>query len=280
MHQISTENSTTKDLQIRISVESLNDTRWSIPDILEKVKKLCKEDFITNDYIYDLTNSLCVLYKDGLKFKFTHRSFQEYFAAVFLRELTDEELCNISIKVIKNDVTRAIHDSVFTMLYDMAEIRFEKNILLPLLYEFEKDNNYPRKKYDYYFKNQSFTIKFNDDIFPDEDMPELKLWLVRSFSANSILTFLSNFQKFNPSRSSSSLKLKQKAADELLAYLIASRNYVLDQKIDNITILEDKKMYNIFKKTWIGESISNIAKMKEILEKKQEAIGVDLANLM
>lgn len=55
-----------------------------------KKRRVSRIDYDIESYIYDLVNSLCVLYKDGLNYKFAHRSFQEYFEAVFLKELSDE----------------------------------------------------------------------------------------------------------------------------------------------------------------------------------------------
>ena len=40
----------------------------------------------------DLQNqNLCMLVKDGLEYKFVHRSFQEYFAAMYTKLLSDDE---------------------------------------------------------------------------------------------------------------------------------------------------------------------------------------------
>ena len=64
-------------------------TEFSYDELVAFLKKVSinKLTFNIECYIFDLVNSLCVLYKEGLHYKFAHRSFQEYFTALFLKEL-------------------------------------------------------------------------------------------------------------------------------------------------------------------------------------------------
>lgn len=121
-------------------------------DICDALRKNISDVPIFNpmDYLYDLVNSICVLYKDGLNYKFTHRSFQEYFTAVFLKEVSDKHMMKLGTSLAKKDISRLAHDSVFPMLHDMAEYRFEQNILLPLISEFEDMYCNTKDKYDFY----------------------------------------------------------------------------------------------------------------------------------
>jgi predicted NACHT family NTPase len=53
--------------------------------------------FDTNDYQQDLLQHVCMLVKDGLSYRFVHRSFQEYFAAVYTTSrLIDDKQKNYS----------------------------------------------------------------------------------------------------------------------------------------------------------------------------------------
>ena len=38
----------------------------------------------SQDFLIDLTDNLCIMYKEGNKYHFIHRSFQEYFTARYL----------------------------------------------------------------------------------------------------------------------------------------------------------------------------------------------------
>lgn len=46
--------------------------------------------FDPENYIADLTDAVCMISKDGLKYKYSHRSFQEYFAALYVSQLDDK----------------------------------------------------------------------------------------------------------------------------------------------------------------------------------------------
>ncbi|MCL2224350.1 MAG: NACHT domain-containing protein [Defluviitaleaceae bacterium] len=108
-------------------------------------------DFDVEKYIPDLTNAVCMLYKEGFTYSFTHRSFQEYFTAVYLKDQTDDIMEKRGLAIIKSNPKRARNDRTFAMLSDMAKNKFEKNILLPLLNEIEKDFK-GGDKYDFYFE--------------------------------------------------------------------------------------------------------------------------------
>ena len=96
-------------------------------------------------FIDDYTNGICLLYKDGDRYFFMHRSFQEYFAALAFSEALDEDLLDIGA-FFENDnhkqynrsaieEVRLFGDQTFDMLYEMISERVEKFILLPYLTE-------------------------------------------------------------------------------------------------------------------------------------------------
>lgn len=87
------------------------------------------------DYIYDLTNAICVLYKDGLKYRFTHRSFQEFFAALYIKDLSDDKFTKVFDALLEKSPARLWTDQMIFMLYDMTPERFESNIIIPHLKE-------------------------------------------------------------------------------------------------------------------------------------------------
>ncbi|HJJ55013.1 MAG TPA: NACHT domain-containing protein, partial [Methanocorpusculum sp.] len=45
-----------------------------------------------DDFIFDATNNLCLMFQDGLNYGFIHRSFQEYFCARFFHNQLDTDL--------------------------------------------------------------------------------------------------------------------------------------------------------------------------------------------
>ena len=82
---------------------------------LRQYIELCKAkfpniSFKTDDFLTDLTQSVCMLVKEGINYRFTHRSFQEYFAAWYTCKLVDKDqvlsLIHISFNLEKEPPKR------------------------------------------------------------------------------------------------------------------------------------------------------------------------------
>lgn len=127
------------------------DTRYEFDDsllhmYLQRAKEKLYLDFNENDYIYDLEHSVCLLIRDGLSYKFAHRSFQEYFAALYTIQLND----NYQKNLLKMWAQHKSHFQMLTthylnMLNDLEEARFFDNFLITgletLNKEYEKLNH-------------------------------------------------------------------------------------------------------------------------------------------
>ena len=85
-----------------------------------------------HDFLLDLTNNLCIMYREGSTYYFIHRSFQEYFAAVHFSSEYDAKLTRIGnfFEGMKN---RNYSDKTFDMMYDMIPDKIERFIFLPFL---------------------------------------------------------------------------------------------------------------------------------------------------
>lgn len=71
-----------------------------------------------------------MLFKDGLNYRFSHRSFQEYFAAWYTCKLTDEA----QYKLLTSWMTESnsvITDEYLTMLFNLQPEKVNKVILCP-----------------------------------------------------------------------------------------------------------------------------------------------------
>jgi hypothetical protein len=74
-----------------------------------------------------------MLQRDGLQYSFVHRSFQEYFAALFIiRESVDR------IPKILDAYCRRNHDNVMTMLFDMHQLPVEQILVLLVISDISK----------------------------------------------------------------------------------------------------------------------------------------------
>lgn len=108
------------------------------------------EIFTVDDFIEDCVKKLCVLYKDGLKYRFIHRSFQEYFVAYFFSNQTDNKLIPIS-KYLDKGVWKTVSrvftvehvsisfnnfsSNILSMLIDMCRDRIEHHVYIPFLHK-------------------------------------------------------------------------------------------------------------------------------------------------
>ena len=99
------------------------------------------------DFLLDLTNNLCIMYREGEYYYFIHRSFQEYFAAVYFASEYDDKLGKVGGFFDKRK-NRAYTDRTFDMLYDMIPEKIERFVFQPYLEDLittcskNKDNEY------------------------------------------------------------------------------------------------------------------------------------------
>lgn len=105
------------------------------------------------DFLLDLTDNLCIMYKEGEKYYFIHRSFQEYFSAVFFSSQMDDQLARIG-EFFEHQRKRMQGDRTFDMLYDMIPDRIDRYVFLPFLKDLWKkcdaDNGYWTFLYEMY----------------------------------------------------------------------------------------------------------------------------------
>jgi predicted NACHT family NTPase len=87
------------------------------------------------DFLADLHESVSILVKDGDVYSFLHRSFQEYFVAVFLAE---RQLPQIG-RVFKKIIQEIRGDNVARLLFEINRDAFESRYLMPVLRELRKD---------------------------------------------------------------------------------------------------------------------------------------------
>ncbi|MFD0942921.1 NACHT domain-containing protein [Savagea faecisuis] len=105
---------------------------------LERCQKSAPVKINAHDYLYDLSNNLCLLIPEGGKYYFLHRSFQEYFCARNLKSHFEKVSTNkkesMSAGLIKFfDRPYSSDDTVLDMLHDMIPEKVEEYILIPFL---------------------------------------------------------------------------------------------------------------------------------------------------
>lgn len=121
--------------------------------IQEAKEKFDKFSFSVDDFQEDLILSVCMIIKEGLSYRFSHRSFQEYFSAWYTCKLTDEVQTKLLTSWIKE--SRSIRsDAYFSMLYDMQSEKVNKIIFAPGLRQLRR-----------LYKEKGFSIDFIEILF-------------------------------------------------------------------------------------------------------------------
>ena len=94
------------------------------------------KDFNADDFIWDVTNVLSLLVKEGEEFRYIHRSFQEYFSAKYVLRLNDEMQKQCLNSIYNIDFEKFYSDGFFPMLYDIDQPKINKNFVIPKLKDF------------------------------------------------------------------------------------------------------------------------------------------------
>ena len=79
-----------------------------------------------DDVVKDLCECVCMLQRDGIHTIFVHRSFQEYFCAVFIAAYNGPQLCPMLEKISNRD-----KDQVIPMLFEMARDKVDLEWVIP-----------------------------------------------------------------------------------------------------------------------------------------------------
>ncbi len=110
-------------------------SRQEALEYIIKSKQLTNIDFECEPFLNDLLQSVCVLIEDGLFITFSHRSFQEYFAAKFIVG-ADTSMKKRLLKKYEAEIT---DDNVYKLVHELDNDFLEYEILYPFLVKlFEK----------------------------------------------------------------------------------------------------------------------------------------------
>lgn len=142
-------------------------------DLLAEIIKANKVNTTPELFLADVTEKLCMLYKEGEEYHFIHRSFQEYFTAYFFSKQDARYFPPIYEMFTDSDETRS-EDETIPMLYGMAEQQTELHIIMPFLKEvLETRYNYegwqPKDTFFEFFDRFYGCVYFYDGKYCCED---------------------------------------------------------------------------------------------------------------
>lgn len=108
--------------------------RTTLDDIITKYCLKYNLELKTNDIVYDATHSACMMLQEGVSLKFSHRSFQEYFAAVGVNQLDDKLQKQILIRWSEADRNNIrSHRTFMNALFTIQKERTFKNLCIPII---------------------------------------------------------------------------------------------------------------------------------------------------
>lgn len=138
---------------------------------IARQKRVVEVNFDSMDFLIDLTNSVCMLIHDGLEYRFSHRSFQEYFAALYTVQLDDEQQKKFLKLWLQDDDYRTT-SFYLDMLYELETSRFVKNVIIPGIRELQElfEKNGKREEW-------LITYLYNDVCIREEPNGEKKCML-------------------------------------------------------------------------------------------------------
>lgn len=103
-------------------------------DYIEKAKNITQLSFNNRAYLDDVIQSVCLMIQEGIEITFAHRSFQEYFVALFIESCPSD----IKGKLIEKNTGNIMSDSVISLLYEIDPISVERYYILPTIDELRK----------------------------------------------------------------------------------------------------------------------------------------------
>ncbi|MDY4950154.1 MAG: hypothetical protein SO128_12390 [Clostridium cadaveris] len=128
---------------------------YSKEEFIDLIKQANKKNNDLNinvsNLVYDLTHSVPVFVKEGVKYRWAHKSFQEYFAASYIYYDCKEQNEALLKKIIQKDNIRKYYN-ILDFYYDIDYKGFKRSILYPIIDEFIESfrKSYSRKEYSLY----------------------------------------------------------------------------------------------------------------------------------
>ncbi len=112
----------------------------SIRDRLKNSIQKLKLKVTADEYLTDLQNVVCMIVKDGDTYRFSHRSFQAYFAAYYTATaLTDEEQKHLFSVILFRDEVIYDREDYYRLLIQLQPERLAENALKDRLRTLQTD---------------------------------------------------------------------------------------------------------------------------------------------
>jgi hypothetical protein len=127
------------------SIQSFDKREFTFPSsralaLLDRAKDLTHLSFDSNDFLKDAVQAVCLLVEEGMDIAFAHRSFQEYFTAVFISNATPSQ----KVQLIKRFARSVGSDEVIPLLHELDEYSTEQHYVLPAIQRLKQAIDFKR----------------------------------------------------------------------------------------------------------------------------------------
>ena len=119
---------------------------------LHNVKKITSPKMTAENFLFDACHTVCVMYEEGDRYYFLHKSFSEYFFADYYSrqdDATPDKLRNYLINRVHIGIIFIDNDSELDMLYEITLEKTEKFLFLPILDEIFVSNEREEQYWQY-----------------------------------------------------------------------------------------------------------------------------------
>jgi hypothetical protein len=239
--------------------------------------KLVNMKFDNNDFIKDLEVGVCLWIEDGGEISFSHKSLQEYFAALYIRDLTNDQKKQVYTKLKNGSLKRLVETDWknFVLLCEnMDKINYYSYFLLPVLEElYNKINKIDENirlelitemffsKYVRIEKNEpTGRVRFRSISWPNEglffisicDLRRLIMHILKNILDDNLVQEFLNKQYFSNIGEyaiDSTSKVNYKNTRAMLHFdkkiLPILNNETTNKQIDNLLVYLEKKINSI-----------------------------------
>jgi hypothetical protein len=155
---------------------SFSDTE--IFEYLDKTQLLSGIPFSKKEFLEDSIQAVCLLVRDGLEITFSHRSFQEYFMAMYVSQISDTRKQEGFVSKYFAEVRM---DDIQTLLLEIAPECVERYFIIPALQELEIAIGYVgdvgNEQYQLFLKSLYKKVSVEPQ---DSDTPGLVLYIANT----------------------------------------------------------------------------------------------------
>lgn len=133
-------------------------TERELLSLINSSKSHIDKDFEAIDYLHDLLETVPLFIKDGIHYSWVHKSFQEYFAAMFISNLPNKNI--ILLKIFQYDKIE-MYSNLLDFYYEIDTESFNEIITKNFLNDFISYMQSDKQDIDYLFIK---SLLFSQDI--------------------------------------------------------------------------------------------------------------------